>query len=188
MSVEIKHPLGNVEIAAALRELADLQEIQGENPFRIRANRNAIRTIQGLTRPLTAMVEAGEDLTELPGIGKEISGHILELLRRGDLEVVEEIAKEIPRELARLVSIEGLGPKKVARLYEELSVVTPDDLEEALEQGQLEALEGFGKKSVENLARALKDFRKHQERFLLAEVDELVGPSLFYHQFSCLVK
>jgi DNA polymerase (family 10) len=180
MSEEIKHPLGNVEIAAALRELADLQEIRGENPFRIRANRNAIRTIQGLTRPLTAMVEAGEDLTELPGIGKEISGHILELFRRGDLEVVEEIAREIPRELARLVSIEGLGPKKVARLYEELSVVTPDDLEEALEQGRIEALEGFGKKSVENLTRALKDFRKHQERFLLAEVDELVGPLVVY--------
>ena len=75
----------NLEIAGVLRDVANLREIKGFNPFRIRAYRNAVRTIATLTRPLAAMVEAGEDLTELPGIGKDISAHIRELIETGRL-------------------------------------------------------------------------------------------------------
>jgi DNA polymerase (family 10) len=175
---EVNHPLENVEVVQDLKELADLLEIRGDNPFRIRAYRNAIRTIQGLTTPLMKMVEEGEDLTELPGVGKDISGHIHELFETGTFAVLEEITAEIPRELALLVRIEGLGPKKVAKLHRELDVVTADDLEAVLKSGQAEGLDGFGKKSVEKFLLGLDDFRKHQGRFLLSEVDLLVAPLL----------
>ena len=75
----------NIEIAAALDEVGDLLEIQGANPFRVRAYRNAVRTVRGLTRSLASMVGAEEDLAELPGIGKDLSAAIVELIGTGRL-------------------------------------------------------------------------------------------------------
>ncbi len=175
---DVRHPLSNSEVAAALREYADLLEISGANPFRVRAYRNAIKTIKDLGRSLKSMVSGDEDLTELPGIGKDISAQILELFLKGDLPGIQEMEEQLPRELAQLVRIEGLGPKKVARLHEELGVVTPDDLERVLESGEAAELSGFGARTVEKLQGALQDFRDHQGRFLLAQVDDLMGPVL----------
>ncbi len=172
--------LENLEIAAALEEVADLLEIKGSNPFRIRAYRNAIRTVLGLTRPLATMVEKGEDLTELPGIGKDMANHIRELVERGELSLLEEIAREVPRTLTDLIRLEGVGPKKAKKLWEALAVTSVDDLEVVLPTGRVEALEGFGKKSVEKIGRAIQDFRKHQGRFLLSEADVLVAPLVEY--------
>jgi DNA polymerase (family 10) len=179
---EIRHPLSNAEVGSAFREFADLLEIGGANPFRVRAYRNAIKTIQGLTRPLKSMVQDGEDLTELPGVGKDISAQIVELFENGDLSGVQELEATTPRELATLVRIEGLGPKKVAKLHEELGVVTPEDLERVLKSGAAGDLPGFGQKTVEKLKGALEDFRSHQDRFLLAQVDDLMGPLLEHLQ------
>ncbi|HSG48292.1 MAG TPA: helix-hairpin-helix domain-containing protein, partial [Longimicrobiales bacterium] len=102
----------NLDVARVLDEVADLLEIQGANPFRIRAYRGAVRTVEGLTRPLSQMVDEGEDLTELPGIGKQVDAHIRELLQTGELTVLDEIATEIPRTLVELTRLDGVGPKK----------------------------------------------------------------------------
>jgi DNA polymerase (family X) len=166
----------NIEIAARLEELADLLEIRGANPFRIRAYRNAVRTIRGLTRGLGDMVAGGEDLTELPGIGTDLSSHIQELIETGGLELLEEVALEVPRELALLTRIEGVGPKKAKKLWKELGVTTPDALEEAVKAGKVEKLEGFGKKSAEKILRAIEDFRKQQGRFLRNEAMQFLRP------------
>jgi DNA polymerase (family X) len=168
----------NIEIAGRLDELADLLEIRGANPFRIRAYRNAVRTIRGLTRRLADMVAEGEDLTELPGIGTDLSSHIQELLETGGLELLEEVAREVPRELALLTRIEGVGPKKAKKLWKELDVTTPDALEKAVKEGKVEKLEGFGQKSAEKILRAIGDLRRQQGRFLRREAAELVGPVL----------
>ena len=168
----------NIEIAGRLDELADLLEIGGANPFRIRAYRNAVRTIRGLTRRLADMVAEGEDLTELPGIGTDLSSHIQELLETGSLELLEEVAREVPRELALLTRIEGVGPKKAKKLWKELDVTTPDALEKAVKEGRVEKLEGFGKKSAEKILRAIGDLRLQQGRFLRHEAAELVDPVL----------
>ena len=170
----------NLEIAQALEEVADLLEIKGSNPFRIRAYRNAVRTIQGLTRPLAAMVAEEEDLTELPGIGREMANHIRELVEWGELSLLEEMGQEIPRSLGDLIRLDGVGPKKAKKLWESLGVTSVDELEAVIPTGRVEGLEGFGKKSVEKIGRSIEDFRKHQGRFLISEADVLVAPLLRY--------
>lgn len=170
----------NLEIAAVLEELADLLEIKGSNPFRIRAYRNVVRTVRDLTRPLAAMVEEGADLTELPGVGKDLAAHIRELVETGELERLEEIGTEVPRSLRDLIRLDGVGPKKAKKLWEELDITSVDVLEQAIEDGRVEVLEGFGEKSVEKISRSIEAFRKHQGRFLLSEVDALVSPLLVH--------
>lgn len=168
----------NVDVARVLEELADLLEIQGANPFRIRAYRNAVRTVENLTRPIRSMVEAGEDLTELPAVGKDLAEHITELVETGRMTRLEEVAEVIPRTLVELMRLEGVGPKKARKLFDELGVRTVDDLEEAVQADRVESLEGFGKKSVQKILRAIEDHRKHVGRFLLDEVEQLVAPVL----------
>ena len=166
----------NIEIAAVLDELADLLEIKGSNPFRIRAYRNAVRTIRGLTPPLASMVTEGEDLTELPAVGKDMSSHIVELVHTGQLTRLDEVAAEIPRSLGQLVKLDGVGPKKAKKLWESLGVTTVDELEVALKGGRVEDLEGFGATSVSKILASIEDFRRYSGRFLISQVDGLIGP------------
>jgi DNA polymerase (family 10) len=170
----------NLDIAQTLTLLADLLEIQGANPFRIRAYRTAVNTVNGLSKPLAAMVEAGEDLTELPGIGKNVAAHIIELLETGTIGRLEEVEAEIPRSLAELMRIEGVGPKKAKKLYDQLGVRTVDELEKALDQKKVEKLEGFGVKSAEKMALAIAEHRKHTGRFRIDEVERLIGGLMEY--------
>ncbi len=166
----------NIEIAAVLDELGDLLEIQGANPFRIRAYRNAVRTVRGLTHSLESLVETGEDLTELPGIGKDLSAAIVELIETGGLSRLEELGKEIPKSLVELVKLDGVGPKKAKKLWELLDVTTVDELAKALDARKVQELEGFGTASVQKILRSIEDYRRHTGRFLLPQVDQLVGP------------
>ena len=168
----------NIEIADVLEELGDLLEISGSNPFRIRAYRNAVRTIRSLTQPLSAMVEAGEDLAALPAIGKDLSAHIVELVETGELARLAEVSAEVPRSLVQLVKLDGVGPKKAKKLWESLGVTTVDELEVALKSGRVEDLEGFGKTSVEKILTSIEDLRRYSGRFLLSKVDELIEPLL----------
>jgi len=167
-----------MEIAAVLREYGDLLEIRGSNPFRIRAYRNAVRTINDLTRSLASMAEEGEDLTELPGIGKEMANHIRELVEWGELSALGALGEEVPQSLTDLIRLDGVGPKKAKRLWEELGVTSVDELDEALGADRIAGLSGFGKKSAEKIGRSIQDFRKHQGRFLLSDVDVLIRPLL----------
>lgn len=168
----------NIEIASVLDELGDLLEIRGSNPFRIRAYRNAVRTVRGLTQSLESMVAAEEDLTELPAVGKDMSAHIVELIDTGVLTRLEELAEEIPRSLVNLVKLDGVGPKKAKKLWESLDVKTVDELEDALNAGKVQELEGFGATSVQKILRAIEDYRRYSGRFLLSQVDDLIGPLL----------
>ena len=168
----------NIEIADILSELGHLLEIQGSNPFRIRAYRNASRTVRGLTRPLSAMVDAGEDLTALDAIGKDISAHIVELVQTGALTRLTEVSAEVPRSLVQLVKLDGVGPKKAKKLWELLGVTTIDELEAALKAGRVESLEGFGATSVAKILTSIEDLRRYSGRLLLSKVDELIEPLL----------
>lgn len=165
----------NLDVARTLTTLADLLEIQGANPFRIRAYRNAVNTINSLSRPLAAMVDGGEDLTELSGVGKNVAAHIVELLGTGKITRLEEVAREVPISLVELVRLDGVGPKKAKKLFEELDVKTVDDLEARLDEGVVQTLDGFGVKSCEKIRRAIDDHRKHTGRFQIHEVEKLIA-------------
>lgn len=165
----------NLDVARTLTTLADLLEIQGANPFRIRAYRNAVNTVNSLSRPLAVMLAEGEDLTALPGIGKSVATHIEELLTSGRITRLEEISAELPVTLVELMRLDGVGPKKARKLFDELDVRTVDDLEAALEAGTVETLEGFGKKSAGKIRVAIEDHRKHTGRFRIHEAEALIA-------------
>lgn len=170
----------NIEISAALSEMGVLLEIQGANPFRIRAYRNAVHTIDGLTRTLSSMVEADEDLTELPGIGKDLAGAIRELIETGSIEALEALREEVPEGLIDVVKLDGVGPKKANKLWKELDVTGIESLEKALQSGEVEALSGFGKKSAEKMVSAIESLRRHSGRILLATAEEMIAPLIEY--------
>jgi len=168
----------NFQIRATLKDLGDLMEIQGANGFRVRAYRNAVQTISDLTRSLAAMVAEGEDLTKLPDIGKTVAAQIVELVETGKLERLEQLGQEIPLGLVKLVRLDGVGPKKAKKLWEDLDVVSIDDLEAAAQQGRVETLEGFGKKTAERILQSIERYRRQTGRILLSEAEQILEPLL----------
>jgi DNA polymerase (family 10) len=170
----------NVEITQVLSEVADLLEIQSANPFRVRAYRNAVRTIEGLTRSLSDLVDQEEDLTELPGIGKDIAGYIQELVQTGELKLLKDLEKAVPGTLADLLRLDGVGPKRAERLWKELDIESVDDLQQALDEGRVQELKGFGQKTADRIRRSIQDYRKHVGRALISAADQLAAPLISY--------
>jgi DNA polymerase (family 10) len=172
--------LDNPEIARTLEEVADILEIQNANPFRIRAYRNAVRTVETVTVPLRRWVEENRQLTDLPGIGKEMANHIKEMVETGTLGFRDELLAEVPRSLIELMRLPGLGPKKARRVWDELKIGSVDELEAAAKEGRIAALPGFGAKSQEKILAGIADYRQQGSRFLLNEAERSVEPLLAY--------
>jgi DNA polymerase (family 10) len=168
----------NLEIARLLEEYADLLDLQGDNPFRVRAYRHAAQTVASLSQPVAQLIEAGEDLQKLPGIGSSLADHIKEIVTTGKLSPLEEMRRALPPTLTELLQLEHVGPKKARQLYEALGITSVAELAAALDAGKLEGLPGFGRKSVANLRRAIEAFRRRTRRFLLVDADQLVQPLL----------
>lgn len=166
----------NIEIARVLEDVAVLLEIQGANPFRIRAYQNAARTIESHTTPLRKMVDDEADLTELPAVGKDMAAHITELVTAGRLPLLDELAEEIPLTLIELTRLPGVGAKKAKKLWGELGVETIDDLERVARQGDVARLAGFGEKSQQKVLSAIAAYRKRTGRFRLADAEQIVEP------------
>jgi len=115
-------PIHNNDVAGIFDELADLLEIKGENPFRVRAYRNAARTVAGLSRSVADLAAEEKGLDGIPGIGKDLADKIRTIVATKKLPVLEELKKELPEGLSTLMRIRGLGPKRIAVLYRELKV------------------------------------------------------------------
>ena len=130
-------PVHNSDVARIFNQVADLLDIEGANRFRVRAYREAAGTVSRLSRNVADMVAAGEDLSELPDIGEDLAAKIEEIVRTGTLEQLAEIERRTPPELANLLDIEGLGPKRVRKLHEELGIVTMEDVEQAARAGKI---------------------------------------------------
>ena len=165
----------NIDVARTLTVLADLLEIQGASPFRIRAYRNAVNTVQSLSRSLQSMVDAGEDLTQLPGVGKSVAVHIGEIFESGTITRLEEISAELPRTLVELMRLDGVGPKKAKKLFDELDIRTVDDLDAELKAGTVQQLDGVGVRSADKILRAIDDHRKHVGRFQIHNVEKMIA-------------
>lgn len=170
----------NREIAAIFTEVADLLDIRGENQFRVRAYRNAARTVAESSRQMSEIVDSDEELEDLPGIGEDLAGKIRTILETGSLPQLEELHAQMPEQLTDLMDIAGLGPKRVAALHRELGIRTIDDLEAAAEDGMVARVEGFGEKTqktvLEEIAR--RRDRDGPARIKLREAQELIDPLL----------
>jgi DNA polymerase (family 10) len=161
-------PVHNADIAAIFDEIADLLEIEGDNPFRIRAYRNAARTLRDLGREASSMIEHGEDLTDLPGIGDDLAAKIRDIIATGATPLLSKLRKRVPPALTELLHIPGLGPKRVKTLYHELDIHTLEQLQRAALDGRIHSLPGFGVKTEQHILQALKAQTGVAKRFPLA--------------------
>jgi len=145
----------NAEVAAAFEEMADLLEIEGANPFRVRAYRFAARTLRDLPAEVGEMVAKSDDLTSLPGIGDDLAGKIKEILATGTAAAIEDQRKRVPATLTGLLRIPGLGPKRVKTLAHELKIRSLSELQTAAQAGRVRTLAGFGEKTEQHILDAL---------------------------------
>ncbi len=161
-------PVHNATIAAIFDEIADLLDIQGANTFRVRAYRNAARTIGELGTDVKKLEERGTALTDIPGIGEDLARKIDEILETGECQFLERLHKEVPPAVTQLLRIPGLGPKRVKTLWHDLDIQTLDQLLRAAKDGRIRELHGFGEKTEQHILQAAQDHLSQKHRFKLA--------------------
>lgn len=164
----------NAAIATAFEEIADLLELQQANPFRVRAYRNAARTLASWPEEMSLWAAQGRDFDELPGVGKDLAAKIAEILQRGTCDQLERLRASFPRGITHLLQIPGLGPRRVHALYHELGVRTPQELLDAARAGHIRAIPGFGATSERRIAEAVAGYLDRSHRWPLARVDAAV--------------
>lgn len=155
------------DVARALRDVAAMLEITGDNPFRIRAFENASAAIEDLSDDLATLVESGE-LLEVRGIGKSIFADVKSMLETGTFDEYEKLRAKVPAGVLEMLRVTGMGPKKVKAVYDKLGVKSVDELEQAGRDGKLAVLPGFGEKTQLNILNAVARYRKYSKRFLFS--------------------
>lgn len=168
----------NADVAAVFAQIADLLEVQGANAFRIRAYRTAARTIGDLGREVADMLDAGEHLDDLPGIGADLAGKIAEIVATGTCAQLERLRGEIPAALAELLAIPGLGPQRLRALHDDLGVESIADLLRAAQAGRVRELPGFGVKLERRIAEAATSRLAEQRRFKLPAATQVANALL----------
>jgi DNA polymerase (family X) len=153
------------DIAEALEEMGTLLELQGANPFKSRAFHNAARAIEGVPQDIAEIVHERK-LREVKGIGESIARIITDFVQIGTSKEYTELRSSVPEGVLKMLRIQGLGPKKVKVLYEKLKITSFDELEDAAQQGRLAAIEGFGKKTEENILKGIQAIRSHSDKSL----------------------
>lgn len=155
----------NQEIADILVHISQILDIQGENPFKIRAYIKAAQTIENLTYQLSSLEDK---IMELPGIGEGIAKKIKELLETGKLKYYEDLKKSEYAPLIELLRIPGMGPKHAKLVHDELGVKSIEELRKAAEAGKLRELPGLGEKVEQNILQGIQQVQKFKERYSLA--------------------
>jgi len=164
----------NSEITRLFEELADLLEIKGENPFRIRAYRNAARTIGDLPESVSKILgDSSRHLEDLPGIGKDLAGKIKTIVATGTIPQLEELRSEVPAGVVEMLKVPGLGPKKAAALFQQLQVKSLAELKSQCESGAVAKIKGFGAKTAQSILEGLAHLEQAGQRLYLAEVEPL---------------
>jgi len=158
----------NQQIARIFNEMADLLEIKGENPFRIRAYRRAAQNIDSLPRDVAQMTE--DEILQIPGIGKDLAGKIRHYADTGKVEAYEELKALVPEGLAAILSVPGLGPKTSKLLYDRLKIKDIDDLERFARAHRLSLLPGIKDRTEENILKGIEMMRRGKERLPIGRV------------------
>jgi DNA polymerase (family 10) len=168
--------LDNVAIARVLGEIADLLEIKGENPFKIRAYRTGADVVATCGERVAALDRT--QLLALSGIGKDLAARIRELVDTGSIKYHQELLAEFPASILDLMRLQGVGPKTVALLHGTLGISTLDQLEEAARSGRLRELRGMGARKEALILKALEERKRHAGRRLLADTHDVAAAVL----------
>lgn len=169
----------NSDLAGVFQDIADLLEIKGENVFKIRAYQKAARAIEHYPRELATMIEEGEDLKSVPGVGEAIATKTTELITTGKLGYYENLKAEFPQGITTLLAIPGIGPKTANRLSSELGVSSVDELERAITDGRVAKLFHLGDKTADNILHQIQALRRKDQRIPIGEalpiVEEIIA-------------
>lgn len=165
------------DVAHVLDEIGILLELQGDNPFKIRAYHNGARAVENLEEDLETVVQEAR-LETIPGIGKELAIKITALVETGHLPYYEELKKSMPPGLLDLLSIPGLGGKKIKILYQTLGIKTTEELLDACQQNKVAELRGFGKKSQENILNGIAKLKEYGRRLMWWKAEQVGAPIL----------
>ncbi|HEV3217926.1 MAG TPA: DNA polymerase/3'-5' exonuclease PolX [Vicinamibacterales bacterium] len=160
----------NVAIARIFSEIADLLEIKNENPFKIRAYRNAADTVAHATDRLSACSDA--QLRAMPGIGKELAAKIREVCETGGAKYHRDLLDQFPPTILDLLHLQGVGPKTVAQLYTQLGIRTLEELEAGCKDGRIRELKGMGPRKEALILKALEERKQRSGRHLLPDAAE----------------
>jgi DNA polymerase (family 10) len=177
-------PVHNADISRVFEEIADLLEIGEANPFRVRAYRNAARTVGDLRLDVAAAVAAGKELPKLPGIGTDLDAKIHEIVATGTCGLLEKLKGELPPAITELLKIPGLGPKRVKALHEKLGVDTLPQLLAAASKGKVRDIAGFGEKTERHIVEAVTARLGQAKRFKLAIAAQYAHPLAAYLRAS----
>ena len=173
-------PVHNADIARMFEEIGDLLEIQEANPFRVRAYRNAARTLGELRLDVAATIEQGRELPKLPGIGEDLGNKIREIVDTGTCGLLQRLRKELPAAITELLRIPGLGPRRVKTLYHDLGVHTLEQLYKAAREGRIRSLAGFGEKTELAILQSVETHLARARRFKLALAAQYAQPLAEY--------
>ena len=169
----------NTAIAKVFQDIADLLELKGEIAFKIRAYQKAARAIEHYPRELKFMIEEGENLRSIPGVGDAIAKKATELVTTGKLGYYENLKAEFPEGITNLLAIPGIGPKTANRLSSELGIFSVDDLEQAINSGRVAKLFRLGDKTADNILQQIQALRRKDQRTPIGEalpiVEEILG-------------
>ncbi len=166
----------NGSIISVLQDLAFFLELSGANPFKTKAIVNGARVIRGFDQPVSELLESGE-LKKTKGIGKGILTIVEEVLEKGKSSELQELASKFPDRLIELRDLQGLGPKKIKTLYQELQIASLAELEYACNENRLLDLKGFGQKSQDKIMAAIEELNLNRGKVLLP-VAEHIGNAL----------
>lgn len=170
----------NIEIANIFNKLADLLELESENPFRVRAYRNAAVTVENLSEDLAQMVKNGEDLTLLPAIGSDLAKKITDIVNHKEVELLKNLEEKNPIDFEELSRIQGLGAKRIKKLYEELGIKNINELAEAANEHKIRNLEGFSEKIEDTIIEEIKKIKERYNRIKLSTVEQYALPIVGY--------
>jgi DNA polymerase (family X) len=151
-------PRANEAVEAALQEYADLMSISGGDAFRVRTYEKAARAVGGHHADVSTLDMAG--ILQIPSVGKSTAEKVQEVLQTGSFRALEDLRAQIPAGVRQLMSIPGLGPKKAMVLYRELEIASVQELGDAIHEGRLQGLKGFGTKTEENILRGIEQMQR----------------------------
>jgi DNA polymerase (family 10) len=172
--------MDNRSIAQLLFETADLLEISGGDPFRIRSYRRAAEAVESSTAQLSAIAEDAKKLQEIPGIGKAMAANIRDIERAGTLPLREELLVKYRPSMLELLRLPGMGPKSVALFWDALQICSIQELEEAIAAGRLSSLPRFGEKQIEKLRKGIEEYKKNSGRFLIDDAESAAEKLIAY--------